>query len=87
MTLSECREAARKGLPVVHTAMISCHISNIVYARVSQVGYTYGADGKEKPFVQLTDVSGHSVTYTKPEDVILEIDFIKKQKEKEKESA
>lgn len=87
MTLSECREAALKGLPIVHTAMVCCHRDNIVYARVSQVGYTYDRFGHETPFVQLTDVSGHSVTYAKAEDVMLEIDFIKMQREKEKESA
>ena len=87
MTLSECREVARKGLPIVHTAMVCCHVSNIKYARISQVGYEYDKLGVEKPLVQLTDVSGHSVTYAKPEDVMLEIDFKNMQREKEKESA
>ena len=84
MTLSECREAAIKGLPIVHTAMVCCHRDNITYARISQVGYTYDKAGREVPFVQLMDVHGHSVTYAKPEDVILESEFKNK---KEKESA
>lgn len=83
MTLSECREAARKGLPVVHTAMICCHRDYITYIRISEIGYRYNEKEEEIPFVQLLDKNKHSVTYADPADVILEMDFIKQQKEKE----
>lgn len=87
MTLSECREAAMKGLPVVHTAMISCHVCSISYIRISEVGFRYNDKGEEMGFVQLLDKNKHSVTYADPADVVLEVDFKNMQKEKEKESA
>ena len=87
MTLSECREAAMKGLPIVHTAMICCHRDNITYTRISEVGFRYNDKGEEMGFVQLLDKNKHSVTYADPADVVLEVDFKNMQKEKEKESA
>lgn len=79
MTLSECREAAKRGLPVMHKSLIGCYRTEIKYIRISQVGYEYNEKGEEKPFVQLLDKSGHSVTYADPKDVMLEIEF-KQQK-------
>lgn len=88
MTLSECREAAKRCLPVVHTALVCCHRDNITYSRIKQVGFYYNANGEEKGFVQLLDKYGGSTMDALPEDVVLETDFIKQQNEKkEGESA
>ena len=81
MTLNECREAANRGLPVIHRSLIGCYRSSIRYIRISQVGYEYNEKGEEKPFVQLLDKSGHSVTYASPEDVTLETELKKQESE------
>ena len=75
MTLNECREAAKRGLPVMHKSFIGCYLTEIRYIRIQQVGYEYNEKGEEKPFVQLLDKCGHSVTYADPAEVSLAIEF------------
>ncbi len=75
MTLEECRKAAVKALPVVHLSMACAYKSRVPYARISQVGFDINEKGIEKPFVQLYDVRANSVTYARPEDVVLEAEY------------
>ena len=58
MTLKEATEAAERCAPVTH--------NGIEYARITEAGYQYDANGKRSPFVQLLDRCGHSVTYADP---------------------
>ena len=58
MTLKEATEAAERCVPVTH--------NGIEYARITEVGYRYDANGKRSSFVQLLDRCGYSVTYADP---------------------
>ena len=80
MTLKECRDAAIKGKPVIHLSQACAYKSRVRYTRISQVGVDINEKGKESPFVQLFDVSGNSVSYARPEDVILESEYWEKER-------
>lgn len=68
MTLHEAEAAAENFLPVSCKILISAEVKRIPYARITKTGYYYSAKGNKVPFVELYDVSRHSVTYAKPED-------------------
>ena len=80
MTLDECREAAKKALPVVHIGTMAGHSLRIPYARIKQIGFDIDEKGGEKPFVQLLDVCKNSVCYALPEDVILDTESIESER-------
>lgn len=70
MTLEECREAAKKALPVVHIGIMAGYSSRIPYARIKQVGFDIDEKGGERPFVQLLDMCKNSVCYVRPEEIV-----------------
>ncbi|MBR2474820.1 MAG: hypothetical protein IKB51_07340 [Clostridia bacterium] len=66
MTLSECREAARNGFPVVLNYKGCGRASRIVCQRITRIGYYYmkvGGEIREFEGVELLDFNG-GCTYT-----------------------
>ena len=66
MTLSECREAALKGLPVVYNFLNCGRTSRLVCKRITRIGYYYieiGGEMREFFGCELLDFNG-GCTYT-----------------------
>lgn len=59
MTLKEAAEAAMMRVQVVH--------QGVTYERITQIGYKYGDDGSQTPYVRLRDRWGHSFTDASPQ--------------------
>ena len=58
MTLKEADEVAIDCLPVLY--------QGIEYLRITQIGYTFNAEGERSNFVQLLDSCKNSVVYADP---------------------
>lgn len=63
MTLQEADTAALMRVPVVLTLPGGIPTE---YVRITQLGYSYDYDGRQRPFVQLLDKCGRSVVNADP---------------------